>query len=103
MARENPGWGYKRIQGELPGLGYWVEASTARRIVKRLRIPPAPQRSRTTWRQLLRSQAATSRRVISSLGVTAHPDGAWTAQQVRNLLMDLESGRRYDVARSSAG
>jgi hypothetical protein len=59
MGQENPGWGSKRIQGELLGIGIGVAAPTVRRILRRLRVPPAPQRARTTWRRFLRTQAVT--------------------------------------------
>jgi putative transposase len=74
MARDNPGWGYQRIQGELLGIGHQIGASTMRRILKRLGIPPARVRhDHTTWRRFLCAQAAPCSPVISSMWTARTP------------------------------
>jgi putative transposase len=60
MAGENPGWRYKRIQASCSVLATRPRASTVQRVLRRLRIAPAPQRSGDTWRQFLRVQDATT-------------------------------------------
>src|SRR5579859_5431529 len=56
LARENPGWGYRRIHGELAGLEAKIAASTVWEILKNAGIDPTPRRADPTWPQFLRSQ-----------------------------------------------
>jgi hypothetical protein len=57
LAVENSCWGYRRIHGELAGLGYQIGASTVWSILQRAGIDPAPRRDGPSWRQFLRAQA----------------------------------------------
>jgi putative transposase len=114
FARENATWGYRRIHGELVGLGITLAPSTVWAILRRHGIEPAPRRAELSWSQFLRSQASAiiacdfltvdtvwlrrlyvlffielgSRRVHFG-GVTANPDERWVTQQARNLAMTL--------------
>jgi putative transposase len=111
LARENPTWGYRRIQGELARLGVRVAASTVWQVLQRAGVPPAPRRATETWRAFLRAQAAEiaacdfvcvdtvffrrlyvlvfielQTRIVHVAGVTEHPTGEWVTQQARNLI-----------------
>ena len=114
LARENPYWGYRRIVGELKGVGIRVSATSVRKVLLEAGLPPAPERPRSSWRAFLRAQAtstlacdfltvdtvflriyvlffislATTRR-IEYIACSLNPDGRWTAQQARSLVMQL--------------
>jgi len=117
LAKENPLWGYRRIQGEMTKLGVTVAQSTVWEILRAAGIDPAPRRSGPTWRQFMHSQAAGilavdffhvdtvllkrlyvlvfiehGTRRMHLGGVTASPAGEWTVQQARNLALTLGEG-----------
>jgi transposase len=117
MARDNPGWGHRRIQGELARLGHQVAPSTVWEVLNAAGIDPAPRRSGPTWRQFLAAQAHAviacdfftvdtvllkriyvlvfiehGTRRLHLAGVTSNPTGTWVAQQARNLAMELGTG-----------
>jgi transposase InsO family protein len=114
LARENPGWGYKRIVGELKGLGISVSATSVRKVLLEAGLQPAPQRTHSSWRTFLRAQAASmlacdfltvetiylkriyvlffislATRRIEYVACSSNPDGRWVAQQARNLAMEF--------------
>ena len=57
MVRENPTWGYRRIQGELVGLDHPIAPSTVWKILQATGVDPSPRRSGPTWKQFLTAQA----------------------------------------------
>jgi transposase InsO family protein len=114
LARENPHWGYRRIVGELKGLGVIVSPTSVRKVLLAAGLRPAPERARSSWRAFPRQQAASAlacdfltvetafpqriyvlffislaTRRIEYIACTANPNGGWVAQQARNFLMQL--------------
>jgi len=110
LARKNPRWGCRRIQGELRKLGVVVSATAIRSLLKRHGVTPAPRREGSTGKQFLACQASgilacdffcvetirlrtlsvvffieLSTRRVHLAGVSAHPRSAWVTQQARNL------------------
>jgi putative transposase len=114
LAKENPAWGYRRIQGELATMGIPIAASSVWAILKRHRIEPSPRRAGPTWAEFLAVQAKGliacdffsvdtvllrrlyvlffihhDTRIVRIAGVTAKPATDWVTQQARNISMAL--------------
>jgi putative transposase len=117
LAKENPRWGYRRIQGELRKLGVAVSATAIRSLLIRHGLTPAPRREGPSWKEFLASQASgilacdfftvetirlrtlyvlffieLSTRRVHLAGVSAHPHSAWVTQQARNLAIEDRLG-----------
>jgi putative transposase len=115
LARENPRLGFDKIQGELLKLGYALDPSTVRNVMRRHHIPPAPKRGHSTWRTFLqhyRQQMVAcdfftvetvtlqtlyvlffielGTRRVHLAGITANPESAWVTQQARQVVWELD-------------
>src|ERR687885_515305 len=115
--RENPRWGYGKLQGELGKLGHQVSRSAIKRILRQHGLPPAPERGRSTWRDFLghyrQYMVACDFFTVDTLslqrlyvlvflelgsrrlhfaGCTANPDAAWVPQQARQFSWHLQDG-----------
>jgi putative transposase len=119
MARENPSWGYTRIQGALKNIGHRVGRTTVASILKENGIDPAPGRgTRTTWSQFLKAYWSVlaaadfftvevwaprglatfyifflielATRRIDIAGITPSPSEAWMLQIGRNLTAPID-------------
>ena len=113
IAADNPARGHRRVPGELVKPGHRIAASTVRQILHDAGIDPAPRRTGPTWKQFLTAQArgilaagfvhvdtVLLRRLYALIviehgtrrvhlaGITANPDGSWTTQAARSVLMD---------------
>jgi putative transposase len=121
FAREDPRWGHRRVCGELRKLGFVVSATSVRRLLSGAGLEPAPRRGGPSWREFLRSQAASmiacdfltvetillrrfyvlffiahANRRVWLAGCTRNPTGEWVTQQARNLGLDFgENGVRF--------
>jgi putative transposase len=119
LARDNPRWGYQRIVGELAGVGVRVSATSVAKILRQAGMAPAGARAGLSWREFLRAHAKTmiacdfftvetvwlgrlyvlffielGTRRVHLAGCIANPDGAWTAQQARQLTWSLSERPR---------
>jgi putative transposase len=126
FARENPTWGYDRIQGALANVGYHIADSTVANMLKAHGIEPAPDRQRTqSWSTFLKAHWASiyatdfttvevwtrsglvtfyvfavmhlKTRRVHIAGITASPNAVWMRQVCRNLT-DCEDGFLKDAS-----
>ena len=119
MAKEDPRWGYIRIQGECRKLGIRVGATTVRRILAKEGLGPAPRRHGPSWSEFLRAQAdgilasdfftvetvflrtlyvlffiEVGSRKLRFLPSTRNPDAAFVTRQARNLFLERQDRDR---------